>query len=194
MVFTMRWTSGSSYLRPMRRLMEKNVFSGLVTACLFATWPTNRSPLLVIATTEGVIRDPSAFSRTVGSPASMTAITELVVPRSMPMTLAIVYRLLSQKPRRDSISSEFRILLLLGRRITCGRRSTCNTDLSRANNTFSQGISCLGDVQDRAFGHVCSCLLRDGFMPVRIKRLSGCANPLHTELLDQRRELSRSQE
>src|SRR6266852_4152280 len=93
MVFTMRWTSGSSYLRPMRRLMEKTVFSGLVTACLFATWPTNRSPLLVTATTEGVIRDPSAFSRTVGSPASMTAITELVVPRSMPITFAIVHRL-----------------------------------------------------------------------------------------------------
>src|SRR6202140_4859973 len=78
----------------MRRLMENTVFSGLVTACRFATWPTRRSPFLVMATTEGVSREPSLFSRTVGSPASMTAITELVVPRSMPITFAITYRFL----------------------------------------------------------------------------------------------------
>src|SRR6266852_2973611 len=73
----------------MSRLMEKTVFSGLVTACRLATWPTRRSPFLVTATTEGVSREPSLFSNTVGSPASMTAITELVVPRSMPSTFAI---------------------------------------------------------------------------------------------------------
>src|SRR5947209_5768653 len=78
----------------MRRLMENTVFSGLVTACRFATWPTRRSPLLVMATTEGVSREPSLFSSTVGSPASMTATTELVVPRSMPITFAITYRFL----------------------------------------------------------------------------------------------------
>src|SRR5712692_7830909 len=70
------------------------VFSGLVTACRLATWPTSRSPLFVIATTEGVKRDPSLFSSTVGSPASITATTEFVVPRSMPITLAITYSLL----------------------------------------------------------------------------------------------------
>src|SRR6266496_762537 len=70
-LFRVRCTSGSSYLRPMRRLIEKMVFSGLVTACRLATWPTNRSPPLVIAT------------------------TELVVPRSMPITFAMRSRLLS---------------------------------------------------------------------------------------------------
>jgi hypothetical protein len=35
-----RWTSGSSYLRPIGRLIEKMVFSGLVTACGLATWLT----------------------------------------------------------------------------------------------------------------------------------------------------------
>ncbi len=35
-----RWTSGSSYLRPIGRLIEKMVFSGLVTACRLATWLT----------------------------------------------------------------------------------------------------------------------------------------------------------
>ena len=45
----------------MKRLIEKMVFSGLVTAWRLATWPTSRSPVLVNATTEGVSRLPSAF-------------------------------------------------------------------------------------------------------------------------------------
>ncbi len=38
----------------MNRLIEKIVFSGLVTACRLATWPTSRSPDLREATTDGV--------------------------------------------------------------------------------------------------------------------------------------------
>src|SRR6266478_1132577 len=79
----------SASLRPMKRLIEKTVFWGLVTAWRFATVPTRRSPEGVNATTEGVVRPPSAFSMTVGSPPSSTAMHELVVPRSMPMVLAI---------------------------------------------------------------------------------------------------------
>jgi hypothetical protein len=79
----------SSYLRPMKRLIEKIVFSGLVTAWRLATWPTSRSLVLVNATTDGVRRPPSGLVITVGSPPSMTATTELVVPRSMPMILLI---------------------------------------------------------------------------------------------------------
>src|ERR1051325_9460861 len=48
-----------------------------------------RSPALVNATTLGVTRRPSEFSRTSGSPPSMTAMQEFVVPKSMPKTLAI---------------------------------------------------------------------------------------------------------
>src|SRR4029079_16604666 len=48
---------------------------------------TSRSPLFVNATTEGVVRRPSAFAITLGSPPSITATHELVVPRSMPITL-----------------------------------------------------------------------------------------------------------
>src|SRR4029078_10861224 len=70
-------------------LMEKTVFAGFVTACRLATVPTRRSPLWVNATTEGVVRPPSAFSMTVGSPPSRTAMHEFVVPRSMPMVLAM---------------------------------------------------------------------------------------------------------
>src|SRR5215467_9069348 len=63
------------------------VFSGLVMAWRLATWPTRRSPDLVNATTEGVVRPPSSLSMTLGSPPSITATTELVVPRSIPIIL-----------------------------------------------------------------------------------------------------------
>jgi hypothetical protein len=79
----------SSYLRPMNRLIENTVFCGFVTCCRFAGAPTSRCPSLVNATTDGVVRPPSAFGITVGSPPSSTAMQELVVPRSMPITFAI---------------------------------------------------------------------------------------------------------
>src|SRR2546422_4476632 len=55
----------------------------------FATWPTRRSPVLVKATTEGVVRLPSALGMTCGSPPSMPATHEFVVPRSMPIIFPI---------------------------------------------------------------------------------------------------------
>ena len=73
----------------MKRLIEKTVFWGLVTACRLAGVPTRRWPSLVNATTDGVVRPPSALGMTVGSPPSITAMHELVVPRSMPITLLI---------------------------------------------------------------------------------------------------------
>ena len=79
----------SASLRPMKRLMEKTVLVGLVTAWRLATVPTRRSPLCVKATTDGVVRPPSAFSITVGSPPSRTAMHEFVVPRSIPMVFAM---------------------------------------------------------------------------------------------------------
>src|ERR1700754_3897673 len=75
----------SASLRPMKRLIEKIVFCGLVTAWRLATVPTRRSPDCVNATTDGVVRPPSAFATTVGSPPSSTAMHELVVPRSIPI-------------------------------------------------------------------------------------------------------------
>jgi hypothetical protein len=74
----------------MKRLIEKIVFSGFITAWRFATVPTRRSPLSVNATTDGVVRPPSAFSSTVGSPPSSTATHELVVPRSIPIVLPTI--------------------------------------------------------------------------------------------------------
>ena len=51
----------------MKRLIEKMVFSGLVTAWRLATWPTRRSPSLLKATTDGVVRPPSELVMTLGS-------------------------------------------------------------------------------------------------------------------------------
>src|SRR5437764_11002527 len=40
---------------------------------------------------EGVVRAPSLFSKTTGSPPSMTDMQEFVVPKSIPKTLAIKF-------------------------------------------------------------------------------------------------------
>ena len=79
----------SEYLRPMKRLIEKMVFWGLVTCCRRAGAPTSRWPSFVNATTDGVVRPPSAFGMTVDSPPSSTAMHEFVVPRSIPIVFAM---------------------------------------------------------------------------------------------------------
>mmetsp|Transcript_7794 Transcript_7794/g.23862 ORF Transcript_7794/g.23862 Transcript_7794/m.23862 type:complete len:253 (-) Transcript_7794:71-829(-) len=82
-----RCVCSSSNVRPMRRLVAKSVPVGLVTACRLAGMPTSRSPLSVNATTDGVVRAPSRFSITLALLPSITATHELVVPRSMPITV-----------------------------------------------------------------------------------------------------------
>src|SRR4029077_17539161 len=74
---------------PMWRLTERIVRSGLVMAWRLATSPTSTSPLLEKPTTDGVVRAPSALGITVGSPASSTLTTLLVVPRSIPTALGM---------------------------------------------------------------------------------------------------------
>src|SRR3954451_14918210 len=66
------------------------VRSGVVMAWRLATSPTRTSPALEKPTTDGVVRPPSALGITMGSPASRTLTTELVVPRSMPTALGMV--------------------------------------------------------------------------------------------------------
>ncbi len=75
---------------PMWRFTERMVRSTFVTAWRLATSPTSTSPFLAKATTDGVVRAPSALVMTVGSPPSRTLTTELVVPRSMPTARAMV--------------------------------------------------------------------------------------------------------
>jgi len=69
----------------MSLLEAYTVFSELVTACLLAGAPTSFYPSLVMATTEGVVLLPSAFSITLGVLPSNKATQELVVPRSIPI-------------------------------------------------------------------------------------------------------------
>ena len=52
------------------------------------------STIQVKATTDGVVRAPSAFTMTVGSPPSSVAMQELVVPKSIPTARPILYLLL----------------------------------------------------------------------------------------------------
>ena len=66
------------------------MLAGLVMDWRLATWPTRRSPFFENATTEGVVRLPSALGMTTGSPPSMTATHEFVVPRSIPMILLMI--------------------------------------------------------------------------------------------------------
>src|SRR3954449_4845063 len=74
---------------PMWRFTERIVRSTLVTAWRFATSPTSTSPFLAKATTLGVVREPSEFAMTSGSPPDRVATTELVVPRSIPTARAM---------------------------------------------------------------------------------------------------------
>ena len=89
---------------PMCRLTERMVRSGLVTACRLATSPTSTSPFLANATTDGVVREPSALAMTVGSPPSRTDTTELVVPRSIPTARGIAVLRDRQKFESSSLS------------------------------------------------------------------------------------------
>ena len=79
----------------MYRLMLDTVRPEFVAIWRFAAPPTKRSPSLVKATTLGVVRSPSALVMTTGLPPSTTATQELVVPRSIPITLLIVLVLFS---------------------------------------------------------------------------------------------------
>ena len=79
----------------MYRLMLDTVRPEFVAIWRFAAPPTRRSPSLVKATTLGVVRSPSALVITTGLPPSTTATQELVVPRSIPITLLIVLVLFS---------------------------------------------------------------------------------------------------
>ena len=78
-------------LLPMNLLTEAIVFSGLVTACLFAGSPTLISPSSTNAITDGVVLFPSALGITTGSLPSITETHEFVVPKSIPIILLIIF-------------------------------------------------------------------------------------------------------
>src|SRR6201990_1883915 len=75
---------------PISRLTDRMVRSTLVTAWFLAGCPTSTSPLRANATTDGVVREPSEFATTTGSPPSSTETTELGGPRAIPTARAMV--------------------------------------------------------------------------------------------------------
>src|SRR6267143_1347658 len=82
---------------PILRLIWITVRSGFRTACRFAGSPTRICPSFVNATTDGNIFppyvEPSALGMIFGAPPSMYAASEFVVPKSIPMILAILLTL-----------------------------------------------------------------------------------------------------
>ena len=80
----------SAKFLPINRLMANKVFSGFVTACLLAAWPTSFSFDSVKATIDGVVLPPSEFSITFVSFPSIIATQEFVVPKSIPITFDII--------------------------------------------------------------------------------------------------------
>src|SRR5579862_9192999 len=120
----------------MRRLTAKIVRSGLVTAWRFAGWPTSRSPSSVKATMDGVVRIPSAFSMTFGVLPSITATHELVVPRSIPIALAMTALHFVAAPAHaptQNLQSRLRTPGMIGDAIIKRRGGT--TRAARAHNT-----------------------------------------------------------
>jgi hypothetical protein len=81
---------GISALRPMKRLIEKIVFSGLMMAWLRATRPTSRSEFLLTATTDGTRRSPSAEGMTMAHRPSSQLQLRFVVPRSIPIIFPMI--------------------------------------------------------------------------------------------------------
>src|SRR5688500_19459982 len=129
----------------MKRLMLKTVFSGLVIAWRLATWPTRRSPLLGKPTSDGVVRPPSALVMSWGSPPSMTATTEFVVPRSMPM------------------------ILPMGRSVLL--RVVRHSDEARPDHPVVQAVSALHLADHFVVSMVGGLLVRDRLVQVRVARL-----------------------
>ena len=86
----------------MRRLTESTVRSGAATAWLRARRPTMTAPASSTPTHEGRIASPSS-STIEGFPPEMIATSELVVPRSIPMTVSSSAVLVSAgiNPPRD---------------------------------------------------------------------------------------------
>ena len=73
----------------MSRLTAKTVLLGVGDGLALGDLPDELLAASVKATIDGVVRAPSALAITSGSPPSITATQELVVPRSIPMTLPI---------------------------------------------------------------------------------------------------------
>src|SRR4030042_366193 len=134
-----------------------------------AICPTNRSPLPVKATTDGGILLPSALTRTFGSPPSMTATTELVVPRSIPTTRDIL--------RSSLFRFRFRIR-------PCVLRGFGHHYLGRTHEPVVEQVSLFQLRDHMAWGVGVGGLFHDCLVSRRIKALSLGSDRGDTEALE----------
>ena len=81
-------TTVSFDMRPMKRVALYIVFRGELSRNGSASSPTRSRPSFRNATTDGVVFLPNSFGMTSTLPLRITAITENVVPRSMPTVCA----------------------------------------------------------------------------------------------------------
>src|SRR5664279_1651156 len=153
-------TTSSWNLRPMRRLTANSVFCGLVTACRFADWPTTTSLSLVKATMDGVVRSPSLFSSTRGLPLSMTATQELVVPRSIPITLLM----LAAPEKTDSLDDKWGM-----HQDDSSARGLGHHHARRPQQAAVELVARLHHLGDGAGRHRIGRLIHDRFMQGRIE-------------------------
>src|SRR6185436_13780622 len=158
------------------------VFFALVTAWRLAGAPTRISSLSVYATTEGVVRAPSLFSRTLGLPPSMMATHEFVVPRSMPMIFAM-FAVLSE------MSELVREMGLFGGFFN----GLGDGHQRRAQHAVMQRVALLQQGHDRV-GFLVALDLADGLVAVGVELLArGGRHGLHVELVEHRVQLARGE-
>jgi len=99
-----------------------------------------------------VVRPPSEFSMTVGSPPSSTAMHEFVVPRSMPMVLAI-WNAPSITLINLSVSmADFLPEVKSGRGRRCGRLPACGASGAAARYRLHMNLVPSGPVKPRLRG------------------------------------------
>ena len=82
----------------MWRLTDRIVRSGFVIGLALGDLAHQDLAVLREADHRGVVREPSAFGITTGSPASSTDTTEFVVPRSIPTARAICVSSFFRRP------------------------------------------------------------------------------------------------
>src|SRR5688500_6111328 len=123
----------------MWRLTGRMVRSTLVTAWRLAPSPTSTSPFLENATTDGVVRPPSAFAMMLGSPPSRAEPAELVVPRAIPTARAM----------GDSLKIWVKIVVLLAGLVN---RSSLNLHPVGRDCQHRTRKSCVHQTQLRAAG------------------------------------------
>src|SRR5512143_1199909 len=112
------------------------------------------SPRAVNATIEGVVREPSRLAITRGLPPSITAMQQLVVPRSIPITLPMSG------------------LLPIVRSVRVVRRLDADADHRGPQDAIVEEVAALEDLRHRVRRDGRLRVRRDRLVPLRIERLA----------------------